>query len=236
MSFVSDFFKDISGRTARDASKESGRMLQQAGQDAARQIGETTQQSLGYFSPYEQVGQQGLEQAGFLGDSQAQYDWLQNNPLFSAALENANRTTQASSAASGRLSAGDTLAQLSNNVLLSGMPLIDRQRQDIYNQLNYGQGIAGQQANLLQGSALNQANYLTSGASGQAAGLVGAANAMGQGASGLFNIAGSLAPMVGGMFSGSSAPAASGISNNTFNSSFSGQNLLGTPSTYNWRG
>ncbi len=226
MSFVSDFWKDLSGRTARDASRRAGEMQSNTASEQAAAIGQTGQQATGLFDPYQQVGQQGLAQADFLGDSQAQFDWLQNNPLFQLALDNANRTTQASSAARGRLSAGDTLAQLSNNVLLSASPLIDRQRQDIFGQLNFGQGIAGQQAGIMQNTALNQANLLTGGAAAEAAGTVGAANAMGAGANNLFGIGGSILGAVGNPFSGA-ASGGSAISNDAFVNNNSGLNLFG---------
>ncbi len=221
MSFISDFWKDITGRTARDASERAGEIQSNAASEQAAALGSAGQQTAGLLDPYQQIGQQGLAQAGFIGDSQAQFDWLQNNPLFQLALENANRTTQASSAAKGRLSAGDTLAQLSNNVLLSSSPLIDRQRQDIFGQLNFGQGIAGQQAGIMQNTALNQANLLTGGAAAEAAGTVGAANAMGAGSNNLFGIGGSILGGIGNPFSGGSA-----IEPNTFANNNSGLNLF----------
>ncbi len=192
MSFVSDFWKDLTGRTARDASERAGEIQSNAASEQSAALGSAGQQAAGLFNPYQQVGQQGLAQAGFLGDSQTQFDWLQNNPLFKLALENANRATLAKAAAGSRLSAGDTLERLSNNVLLEAAPYIDRKRQDIFGQLNFGQGIAGQQASILNNTALNQANLLTGGAAAEAAGTVGAANAMGAGANNLFGIGGSI--------------------------------------------
>jgi len=193
MSFISDFFKDISGRTARDAATKSGEVQSAEAIEQARLLGLTGEQATGLFDPFQAVGEQGVSQAGFLGDPQAQFDFLQNNPLFKLALENANRTTQASAASRGRLKAGDTFSQLSNNVLLSASPLIDRQRQDIFAQLGFGQGIATNQANILQNTALNQANLLTSGAAARAGGIVGGANAMAGGAENLLNIGGTIA-------------------------------------------
>jgi len=131
-----------------------------------------------YLSPLMEVGQQGIDQAGFLTDPNQQFDWLQKNPLFNLALENANRGTMQSAAASGRLSAGDTLQQLSNNVLLSASPLISGQKQSINDLLNLASGTATAQANTAIGAGTNTANLLTQGGNAQAAGIIGQANAI----------------------------------------------------------
>jgi len=131
-----------------------------------------------YLSPLMEVGQQGIDQAGFLTDPNQQFDWLQQNPLFNLALENANRGTMQSAAASGRLSAGDTLQQLSNNVLLSASPLISGQKQSINDLLNLASGTATAQANTAIGAGTNTANLLTQGGNAQAAGIIGQANAI----------------------------------------------------------
>jgi len=70
------------------------------------------------------------------------------------------------------------LQDLSNNVLLSASPLIDRQRQDITNLLNLGTGITESQANVAIGKGANIGNLTTDIGSAQAAGTVGAANAL----------------------------------------------------------
>ncbi len=231
MSFVSDFFKDITGRTARDAATKAGDLQSQAGLDAAASIGTAGDTAQGFFSPFQQVGQQGLEQSGFLGNSQAQFDFLQNNPLFQLALDNANEQTKFGQSASGRLSAGDTSLQLANNVLLSASPLIDRQRQDILNQLNFGQGIAGQQAGISQNTAANQANLTTGAAAAQAGGIVGGANAMGAGVGNLLNLGGAAFSAFGNPFASATPPVTSAISADTLGSGagLSGGNLFPNP-------
>lgn len=222
MSFISDFFKDITGRTARDAATSAGEIQSQAGIDAAAGIGRAGDIAGGLFDPFQAVGQQGLEQAGFLGDPQAQFDFLQNNPLFQLALNNANEQTKFGAASRNRLSAGDTLTQLANNVLLSASPLIDRQRQDIFGQLGFGRGIAADQANILQNTALNQGNFLTGAAASEAGGIVGGANAQGAGANNLLSIAGLIAGGIGNPFSSPVANAGTGVLNTNLGSGFFG--------------
>ena len=137
--------------------------IQQAGFDTAQ----------GRLDAFSGVGQQGIDQAGFLGDPQASFDFLQNNPLFQASLDNANRQTQQSAAAGGRLATGDTLQQLSNNTLLAAQPLLDRQRQDINSQLNFGANLAGQQAGLDVNKAQDTGNILGQIGNTQASGIIG---------------------------------------------------------------
>lgn len=133
------------------------------------------------------LGQSGLDQASFLTDPQAQYDFLQSNPLFQMGLDNANTQTNKMAAARGRLSAGDTLQQLNQNALLTASPLISQQKQSIGDLLTIGQNTAG-----------NQGNLLTGGAAAQAAGLVGGANARNQGDANLGNMVFGLGGAIGG--------------------------------------
>lgn len=133
------------------------------------------QEAKALLDPFAAIGQTGVEQAGFLTDPTAQFDFLQNNPLFQLGLDNANTQTNKFAASRGRLSAGDTLQQLNQNALLTAAPLIQGQKQSIADLLNLGASTAGNQGNLLTGQA-----------AAQAAGLVGAANARGQGAANIF--------------------------------------------------
>jgi len=102
------------------------------------------------------IASRALSLSDFIANPRSQFDYLKSNPLFQMSLDNANRVTQQSAAARGRLSAGDTLQQLSNNVLLSAQPLVRNQTSDIFNLLQTGQQGAISQANaaLGLGSAL----------------------------------------------------------------------------------
>jgi len=200
MSFVGDIVDDLTGRTAADAATRSASQQTAAGQQAIGTIGDAAARAQGFFDPFQSIGQQGLSQASFLGDPQAQFDFLQNNPLFQMGLNNLNQQTNQSAAAGGRLSTGDTLQQLTNNSLLAASPLIDRQRQDILAQLGIGTGLAGQQAGIEQNLGSNIANIQTGIGAAQAAGTVGAANARQQGTGNLFNLAGSILSPAGSFF------------------------------------
>lgn len=184
--------------TGQDAAKRSQQAAIESGEIQRAAAGEAS----ALLDPFQQLGQSGLQQSGFLTDPQAQFDFLQTNPLFQQALaQNQQATQQAqgdlfkSAAARGRLSAGDTLQQVQNlgdissrNLLLQSAPLIQQQKASIGDLLTIGQNVAG-----------NQGNLLTGGAAAQAAGLVGGANARNQGDANLGNLFGTVA---GGVLGG----------------------------------
>jgi hypothetical protein len=169
---------DFSGQHAGAKAKDASKAAEAAQQDAlGRSIAETrraTEEGQGFLAPFGGVGLQGVEQAGFLTDPQAQFDFLQNNPLFQMGLDNANRQTQQSAASRGRLSSGDTLQELNQNALLTASPLIQSQKQSIGDLLNFGGGIATNQANTAigEGSQIsnafeNQGNITSAGIQGR---------------------------------------------------------------------
>jgi len=183
----------------------TGKAGERAAQEAAQTQAGFAEQAQGLFDPFQQIGQQGVEQAGFLTDPQAQFDFLQSNPLFQSALQNANTQTNKLAAARGRLSAGDTLEQLSQNTLLAASPLIQQQKQSIGDLLNIGQTTAASQGNLLtgQGAAL-------------AGGIVGGQNARAGGVNNLLNLGGQI---FGGL-SGGLPGGGVGVPPPTFNQNF----------------
>lgn len=167
------FDDKVLGRDAARAAKDAANVQSQAGQQASALL-----------DPFQQLGQSGLDQASFLTDPNAQFQFLQNNPLFQMGLDNLNTQTQKNAAATGRLSATDTSQQFMNNSLFAASPLIAGQQNQISNLLNMGLGVAGNQGNLLTGQA-----------AAQAGGIVGAANAQQQGVSNLLNIGATIAGM-----------------------------------------
>ena len=167
------FLRDLTGRTAVDAASNAGDVQVQGSIEASQLL-----------DPFQQIGQQGLDQANFLTDPNAQFDFLQNNPLFQMSLDNANQNTLGMAAAQGRLSSGDTLQQLSNNTLLAAQPLIGQQKQSIGDLLNFGLTTAGNQGNLRTGQA-----------AAEAGGIIGAANARGQRAQNVLDLGGQVASM-----------------------------------------
>jgi hypothetical protein len=192
MSFVKDTFNTLTGGAAAEAAG-AGAGIQSAAIDRAIAAREAaSEKGLGFLDPFSQVGQQGIEQAGFLTDPQAQFEFLQNNPLFQMGLENLNTQTQQAAATRGRLSAGDTLQQLTSNALLAASPLISQQKQSIGDLLNLGTGVAGAQASTATGTGVDIADLITSQGAVEAGGVIGAENARTQALQGMLGLGGSL--------------------------------------------
>jgi hypothetical protein len=178
MGFLSQLANVFTGSEDAKARKEAGQIQSEAATNAiTNEIRPAGQRALGYLSPYEQVGQQALSQVGFLTDQQAQADFAKNNPLFQLSRNMLTEDLNQSAASRGRLSAGDTLVQLQNAGVMAAQPLIDAQKQSIFNLLNYGGGVAGNMAKTDMMTAQQVTNLLTGGAAAQAAGVVGAQNA-----------------------------------------------------------
>jgi len=188
MGFVKNQIGNITGSSGADAAGRAADKQIAAGKEAIIAQQEAAVRGQEFLSPFSAVGQQGVDQAGFLTDPQAQFDFLQSNPLFQLGLDNANQQTNQRAASRGRLSAGDTLEQLSNNVLLQAQPLIAQQNQNIRGLINVGTGIAGGQANIEQGLGAATSGLLTDIGAAGAAGTVGAANARAQGTQNLLNL------------------------------------------------
>ena len=197
MGIVKDFFGGITGSSQADAARDAAALQAQSGREALAELQRGKEQGLGFLQPFEVLGQQGLDQAGFLTDPQAQFDFLQNNPLFQLGLDNANTQTNQLAAARGRLSAGDTLTQLNNNALLTASPLIAQQKSSINNLINQGLGLAGSQANTALGVGSQLANQQTDIGNAIASGFIGTQNAKSANQQNLLNIGAKLA---GGLF------------------------------------
>lgn len=186
--------EDITGtEAAAKAARGAASAQERANLQAIQAQQEAAARGQEFLQPFGGVGQQGLSQLGILTDPQQQFSFLQSNPLFQLALQNANQQTMQQAAARGRLSAGDTLQQLSNNVLLSAQPLLQNQQRNVAGLLDFGRGLATTQAGVETGTAQNVAPLLSEIGNAQAAGLVGAANANTQFNQGLLNTIGSAA-------------------------------------------
>lgn len=201
---ATDIIEGVTGKTAAEAALAGSRAQQTATQQAIAAQQEAAQRAQGFLEPFGQVGQEAIGQAGFLTDPQQQFEFLQSNPLFNLALEQAQTGTQKLAAARGRLSAGDTLQDLSRNVLLQASPLIGEQKRSIAGLLDFGRGVAGQQANVEVGAGSQIAPLLQDVGNIEAAGGIGAANARAAGVGNLLNIGATAfgAPPIFGGFGG----------------------------------
>lgn len=167
----------ISGERQASATESAAASQQASISEGIAETRRASEQGLEFLTPFQELGATGVEQAGFLTDPQAQFNFLQDNPLFQMALEQAGTETKQLAAARGRLSAGDTLQQLSKNVLLAAQPLIAQQKGSITDLINLGSGTSRAAANIAIGEGSGVTNLLTSGGDVGAAGIIGASRA-----------------------------------------------------------
>jgi hypothetical protein len=178
---------------AEKAAKRAAGVQSEQALASAGDVGLAGQEAIARFDPLAEVGARGLDLSGFLGDPTAQFDFLQNNPLFQSALESANVRTERRAASRGRLSAGDTLEQLTANTFQTARPFLQDQRSDVLNLIGVGERATLPQAQIGRQTAQDVANLQTGGAAASAAGLIGAQNARQQNTGNLIDIAGLIA-------------------------------------------
>jgi len=185
------FIRQLTGKDAAKAAVRAGEIQADAAQAGIEETRLAKEDALAFLNPFRELGQTGIDQASFLTDPGQQFAFLQDNPLFDFALNNANRETQNLAAARGRLSAGDTLQQLTNNAFTQASPLIAGQKSSILDLLNFGQNANVASANASIGAGTGISELLASQGAAQASGKVGAANAK-------QNAAGNLTSLVAG--------------------------------------
>jgi hypothetical protein len=186
---------DLFGRRAADDIDQAQQeQLDAIGQARLEEIA-AREAAQGFFNPFAGVAEGAVDQAGFLTDPNAQFEFLQNNPIFQASLGNANRATDARAAAGGRLSAGDTLLQLSNNFLSTASPLIQGQKNSILDLLGLGQGIATSQANTAIGQGTALSGLAQNAGNVRAAGIGAQAQNQQQATNNLLQLGGTIAAM-----------------------------------------
>lgn len=183
------FIRSLTGSRQARAAEKSADIQAAAATEAIEAQEAAAGRAQEFFAPFAGAAERGVEAAGFLADPQAQFEFLEQNPLFKLALENANQQTLQQASAGRRLSFGDTLQQLSSNVLLSAQPLIERQRQDVTNLLQFGGDVATSQANIETGQAARIGDLITGRGAVLGAGKVGAAQASATGAQNILNTA-----------------------------------------------
>lgn len=172
------------------AAKSAANAQAQSGAESVAFQRESRDMARADLQPFRAFGQSNIGALQQLLTPQGQYDYLQSNPLFQAALDNANRSTMNIQAARGKLGSGDTLSALTRNTLTTAMPMIGQQQNALFNAVNLGQSSAAGQANTALTSGANIGNTLTDVGNARAAGVVGAANARSAGISNAANTLG----------------------------------------------
>lgn len=185
---------NVQANKAKNAAKDTARIQSQQAEQQAADTRAAGERALGFFQPFQNIGERGASLSSFLADPNQQAQFAQQSPLFDLSRRLMTEDINQNAAARGRLSAGDTLERLQLAGVQAAQPLIDRQRQDILNLLNIGGSVAGNQAGTVMDTQRLITDLLTGGAAAEAAGTVSAANATNQNignlggiAQGLFN-------------------------------------------------
>lgn len=187
--FVSDVFDALTGKGSQDAAKEAAETQSEAAIRAAELQAETADKALEFITelnaPFVELGTSAIPQLTPFIEDPTGASFLQGNPLFQAAVDDAGRRTGNVAAATGRFNSGGTTDQLFRNFLSIGDQFTNSAFNRLLQPVTIGQNAANFQgssgANLLTGSANAQAGGITGAANAQAAGLVGGQNAFNQG-------------------------------------------------------
>lgn len=122
---------DFVGLTNYDDQEDAARDAQRAQIDATnRQIATTEAAGLRAeerLRPFEEFGKPAMDTLGRLLTPQGQNDYLQSNPMFSAAVNSAADATKAAAASSGKFGSGGLVKRLFNDYLSQGEGFLTNQ-------------------------------------------------------------------------------------------------------------
>jgi len=163
--------------TGADAAKDAANTQAASADEAIALARESRDIARDDLAPFASAGASQIDALGSILTPEGQNEFLQNNSVYQRALGNANDETLKIAAARGRLGSGDTLTALSNNVLNTAQPLIDRQTNSLFNAVNLGQNSAAGQASTTLTSGQNIGGLITGRGNALAAGRIGASNA-----------------------------------------------------------
>jgi hypothetical protein len=180
MGFVKNVINGFVGNTAADASRDAADLQAQSGREGIAFQRETRDLARTDLAPFTGLGSSNIGALQTILTPQGQSDYLKQNPLFTMALDNLNRSSNNTFLGRGKL--GDATNQLTKNVFLAGQPLLQQQTGNLFNAVNLGQSSAAGQANTALDTGNSVSDLITGIGDAQAAGGVGAANAQTAGA------------------------------------------------------
>jgi len=150
--------RDSALSTLRTSLTDSLNAISQGEDKASTAIRESLARTRENFAPFIAAGQTSIERASELAnDPNAQRDFIENNPFFSALQEEARRDLFGNQAARGRLGTGETLEELDKRTLLLGENLVG-------NRINQLLNVSGQGLNASSNSSsaeISGANLLS---------------------------------------------------------------------------
>ena len=150
----------------------------QAARDAANAQVESSQAALDQAerlsAPYRGLGESAIPQFQQFIDDPTGYSYLQNNPMFDAALKYSGDQLKSASASRGKFNSGGLVEQLFQNYIATGNDVVNQGYNRLMNPIKIGQAAAA-------GQAANASELLTGMGNARAAGAIGAANAQAAG-------------------------------------------------------
>ena len=188
MGFFSRLTEPFTGKEAAKQAKRAGRRSARAEEEARQQLIERTQ-------PFVDVGNSAATAMQPFVDDPSGYSFLENNPMFNAAVDYAGDRISNAQGARGKFNSGGTIDELFKNYLAIGDSFVNSGFERVNRPFVQG-------GNMALGVGSNVSNSITSGANALNAGYIGEANARSAGMSNLFNLAGSVAGAFGGFGGG----------------------------------
>lgn len=180
----------VLGGDAADAATQAAQLQGKSADKAIALQRESRDLARADLAPFVKFGQGNMDALSLLLTGQGQADYLQSNPLFDLALDRTNKASLSSNAAQGLLNSGNTLNELNNNALLTAMPLLQNQQNQLFNAVNMGQSSAAGQANTALATGNSLADLTTQRGNIQASGIVGAQGAQQAAFNNLLNLGG----------------------------------------------
>ncbi len=192
---------DITGENQANASRDAAATQAAAEQQRIDLTRETRDLARADLQPFVEFGTNQIGSLSSLLTPEGQVGFLENNPMFNAAINRNEDKINKFAAARGKSGAGGTIDSLFQNYLSTAQSFIQPQIANLFGAVNQGQASAAGQAN----TALSAGNQIGQSISQigdvNAAGIVGAANAGTNAFNQLLNVGGNVAGAVlGGGF------------------------------------
>ena len=169
------------GKRAAGAARESAQLQADSAREARDQMERLNK-------PYLELGESAIPGLQQFIDDPTGFNYLNENPMFNAAVDYGSERIENYASAGGRLNSGGTIDQIFKNYMATGDQLVNSGFQRAMAPVQLGQSSAN-----FQGA--NAANLITGAGNAQAAGIVGAGNAK---AAGINNAVGILGQTLGG--------------------------------------
>lgn len=176
VSVATDLIGDVTGsNAAADAAKSAANAQVAAGKEQIGYLRESRDLARQDLMPYTQAGTNLLPFYQMLLNPQNQANYLQNNPMFQAAIEKSNTGFKNTLGFQGKR--GDLQNAITQNYMATGQSYVNNALNNLLQPIQMGQSSAAGQANSALTSGQQIGDAMTGIGNARAAGIVGAGNA-----------------------------------------------------------